>query len=60
MGRKWDAAESAMSVTAKLLVSLLWVALCIVGFASGVWELGLVAIAYLAYLWLFGGRWLFY
>jgi hypothetical protein len=49
-----------MSFVAKAMVSALWGAGGIVCFAAGAWWGGLIAIAYLAYLWVLGGRWLIY
>jgi hypothetical protein len=60
MGSTMDKVTTGVNITAKILVSLLWLAGGIVCFAAGVWYLGLVAIAYLIYLWVFGGRWLIY
>jgi hypothetical protein len=55
-----DKVAAGASLVARVLVSLLWGAGGVVCFASGAWPAGLIAIAYLAYLWLFGGRWLIY
>jgi hypothetical protein len=60
MGRKADAVVKGVNVTAKILVSLLWVAVCIVGFAAGQPLVGIFALLYLIYLWVLNGRWLIY
>jgi hypothetical protein len=60
MGRKMDVATRGVNVTVKVFVSALWAAAGIAGFATGLWWFGLLAIAYLVYLWFFGGRWLIY
>lgn len=60
MGRKADAVVNGINIAGKVLVSLLWLGGAIVTFAAGVWWAGLLCIAYLLYLWVFGGRWLIY
>lgn len=60
MGRKMDVAEAGVSLVAKLAVTALWVVVAIAGFSVGQPILGIAAIAYVVYLWLFGGRWLIY
>jgi hypothetical protein len=44
----------------KVLVSALWVAAGVFAVAEGLWVALLVIVAYLAYLWLFDGKWLLY
>jgi hypothetical protein len=60
MGRRTDAVANGVNMTLKVLTSLLWAAVCVGGFAAGAPIVGVVAIAYLVYLWGFGGRWLIY
>jgi ABC-type Co2+ transport system permease subunit len=49
-----------MRFVARLFTSLLWVGGGIVAFSIGQPLIGVVAIAYLVYLWVFRGRWLIY
>jgi hypothetical protein len=51
---------TAMSITAKILVSLLWAAAGVAGAAAGKPQALLVVVPYLIYLWAFRGRWLIY
>ena len=44
----------------KLLTTVLWVGGGLLAFGAGEVLLGLIAVAYLTYLWVFGGRWLIY
>lgn len=60
MGKKTDAVVNGVNMTLKVITSLLWLAVCVGGFAAGQPIIGLVAIAYLVYLWVFNGRWLIY
>ena len=60
MGAKLDAVGRGASIVGRVLVSLLWAAGGVIGVISGAPLVGVVAAAYLAYLWLFGGRWLIY
>lgn len=60
MGSKLDKVATGVSVRAKIVVNLLWLAGGIACVAAGAWCLGLIAIAYLVYLWLFGGTRLTY
>lgn len=60
MGKIANGVATGVNVVAKLLVTALWVAVAIAGFATGAWPIGLLAIAYLIYLWVFSGRWLIY
>jgi hypothetical protein len=55
-----DKVFSGISIFAKFMVSMIWLALTILGFAAGVPLLGIFGIAYLVYLWIFRGRWLIY
>lgn len=55
-----DAVDTGFRLVARILVSLLWIGITIVGFASGVWVIGVLGILYLVYLWFFRGRWLIY
>ena len=55
-----DVVGHGISIVAKLMITGLWFALIVLGFEAGVPWLGVMGIAYLAYLWLFGGRWLIY
>jgi len=52
--------ERGASMFVKVLTTALWGAIGVGGFATGVWWIGLLAIAYLAYIWVWGGRWLIY
>ena len=56
----WDTVGHGISMVAKLISTGFWFALIVLGFTAGVPLLGVLGIAYLAYLWLFGGRWLIY
>ena len=60
MGKKADAVVNGVNMTLKVITSLIWVAVCVAAFAAGQPIVGVVAIAYLMYLWVFGGRWLIY
>lgn len=60
MSSKMDRVSAGISMTSKVVVSLLWIAGAVIAFQIGVWYLGLLAIAYLGYLWVLGGRWLIY
>jgi hypothetical protein len=60
MGRKTDAVVNGVNLTMKIITSLIWVAGGIGAFVYGAPLLGIVAVLYLAYLWVFGGRWLIY
>jgi hypothetical protein len=60
MGKKTDAVVNGVNMTLKVITSLIWAAVCVGGFAAGQPIVGVVAIAYLIYLWVFGGRWLIY
>lgn len=55
-----DKVLSGVSIVAKVLVSMLWLAITIGGFAAGAPLVGAIGIVYLVYLWFFGGRWLLY
>lgn len=59
-GSKIDKVSRGISMGMKLFVSALWGAGGVLCFATGAWPAGLVALAYLGYLWLLGGRWLIY
>lgn len=56
----WDKFGAAVGGFAKLLVGLLWAAGGAFMFSQGQVVLGLIAVAYLIYLFAFGGRWLLY
>ncbi len=60
MGEKLDAVGRGVSILAKVMVSVLWIAVGAIAVAAGQPLLLLVVIPYLIYLWLFGGRWLIY
>lgn len=60
MASKWDTVANGVNLTAKIVVSVLWAAGAIAGFALGQPIIGIVATLYLVYLWVFGGRWLIY
>jgi len=60
MGSKFDATVSGVNIVLKVVVSLIWGAGMVGGFATGFWIVGVIAACYLAYLWFFGGRWLIY
>jgi hypothetical protein len=59
-GRHMGKVGTAISITARILVSLLWAAAGAVGVAAGKPQVLLVVIPYLVYLWAFRGRWLVY
>lgn len=56
----WDRFANAVGGFAKLVVGLIWGAGAVVMFGSGQILVGLVAVLYLVYLFVFGGRWLLY
>ena len=56
----WDTVGHGITVVVKLIVTVLWLGFIVLGFTAGVPWLGVIGIAYLAYLWLFGGRWVIY
>ncbi|MFT3852178.1 MAG: hypothetical protein QM733_05495 [Ilumatobacteraceae bacterium] len=47
-------------MTVKVMVSLFWALIGIVGVAAGQPLVLIPVVLYLVYLWLFGGRWLVY
>jgi hypothetical protein len=49
-----------VSIVAKVLTSVLWIACGVVGVSAGQPVVILPVVAYLAYLWVFNGRWLIY
>jgi hypothetical protein len=55
-----DRIGQGVSFVAKLFTTVLWGFAVVGGFAIGSPLVSVVAIAYLAYIWLFGGRWLIY
>jgi hypothetical protein len=57
---KWETAAAGGRVVARLVVSGIWIAAAVVLFAAGSIIAGLVCLAYVAYLLLFGGRLLIY
>lgn len=60
MGAGMDAAARGVSAVSRVLVSALWAAVGVAGFSAGEPAVGLLCLAYLAYLWVLGGRWLIY
>ena len=60
MGQKIDAVGRGVSMIGKLMTSALWGGAAVLGFQSGQMIVGIVAVAYLGYLWLLGGRLLIY
>jgi hypothetical protein len=56
----FDKLNTGVNVVLRLFTTLLWGAIAVAGFATGVWYVGVLAIAYLGYIWLLGGRWLIY
>lgn len=60
MGDKADAVVNGVNMTMKVITTLLWGAFGIAAFSLGHVWLGIVAVLYLVYLWVFGGRWLIY
>jgi hypothetical protein len=51
---------TAISITANIMVSLLWAVGGVAAAASGTPQILLIVIPYLVYLWAFKGRWLIY
>ena len=60
MGNKTNAVTNGVNMTLKVMTSLLWLAAGIGGFVAGQPIFAVAAIAYLIYLWVFGGRWLIF
>jgi hypothetical protein len=60
MGRKADAVVNGVNMTMKIITSILWILAGIGAFSLGHPIIGVVAVLYLVYLWIFGGRWLIY
>lgn len=58
-----DVVATGVSIVARVIVSLLWAAVGVAVLLTGaheMWWVPLVCAAYLAYLWIFRGRWLIY
>lgn len=55
-----DTIGAGLSITARLVVSGLWILVGFVAVQTHTWAAVGLVVAYLAYLWLFNGRWLIY
>jgi NADH:ubiquinone oxidoreductase subunit 6 (subunit J) len=60
MGQKMDVAARGGRFALRVLVSALWAAAGVVAVAAGEPLAVVLVVIYLAYLWVFGGRWLIY
>lgn len=60
MSDNWEKATYAIGMFSKVMVSLLWVVGGLIAVSLGIWQALFIVIPYLAYLWVFGGRWLIY
>lgn len=57
---RFDKVARGINMGMKTFVSALWAVGGAGCFWAGAWPLGLIAMVYLAYLWVLGGRWLIF